>query len=110
MGVDDLCENIQNGDPNLKRSLEVNQNLNNAVGCYRAKLLELKALDNSEYLIDGKLLKTEDPLTDFENIDSEYVPLKKKKKRKIKAGGIKKKKKKKKKGGEKKKKKKKKKK
>merc|ERR1712051_19848 len=43
----------------------------------------------SEYLIDGKVLKTEDPLTDFDNIDSEYVPLKKKKKRKIKAGGIK---------------------
>ena len=87
--VDDLCENIQNGDPDLKRTLEVNQNLNNAVGCYRAKLLELKALDDSEYLIDGKVLKTEDPLTDFDNIDSEYVPLKKKKKNKIKAGGIK---------------------
>ena len=43
----------------------------------------------SEYLIDGKVLKTEDPLTDLDNIDSEYVPLKKKKKRTIKAGGIK---------------------
>ena len=33
--VDDLCENIQNGDPNMDRTLEVKQNLNNAVHCYR---------------------------------------------------------------------------
>merc|ERR1719350_2170737 len=32
--VDDLCENIQNGDPNVNRMLEVNQNLTNAVHCY----------------------------------------------------------------------------
>ena len=74
--VDKLCENIQIGDPDLKRTLEVNQNLNNAVGCYRVKLLELKACsDNS------KAFKTEDPLSDYdyENSDSEYIPLNKKK-------------------------------
>merc|ERR1712228_960732 len=38
--VDDLCEIINNGDPNLERTIEVNQNLNNAVNCYREKLIE----------------------------------------------------------------------
>ena len=36
--VDELCENIKNGDPDNERTLEVNQNLNNAVRCYRSKL------------------------------------------------------------------------
>ena len=37
--VESLCETITNGDPNLQRKLEVNQNLNEAVSCYRVKLL-----------------------------------------------------------------------
>ena len=81
--VDELCENIQNGDPDLKRTLEVNQNLNNAVGCYRVKLVELKA--ESENI---ESFKSENPLSDYENSDSEFIPLKKKK-RKRKADGIK---------------------
>jgi hypothetical protein len=36
--VEELCENIKNGDPDNERTLEVNQNLNNAVSCYRGKL------------------------------------------------------------------------
>ena len=36
--VDELCENIKNGDPDNERTLEVNQNLNDAVSCYRGKL------------------------------------------------------------------------
>jgi hypothetical protein len=47
--VDDLCENIQNGDPNMDRTLEVNQNLNNAVHCYRthyAKNRNKNSVDN----------------------------------------------------------------
>ena len=36
--VDELCEHIKNGDPDNKRTLEVNQNLNHAVSCYRRKL------------------------------------------------------------------------
>ena len=74
--VDELCENIQNGDPDLKRTLEVNQNLNNAVGCYRVKLVELKA--ESENI---ESFKTENPLSDYENSDSEFIPLKKKKRK-----------------------------
>jgi hypothetical protein len=47
--VDELCENIRNGDPDLERTLEVNQNLNNAVNCYRNKLdLEKQILIKSE--------------------------------------------------------------
>ena len=33
--VDDLCNFINNGDQNLERSMEVNENLNYAVSCYR---------------------------------------------------------------------------
>ena len=36
--VDDLCENIKTGDPDINRRLEVNQKLNNAVAFYRSKL------------------------------------------------------------------------
>jgi hypothetical protein len=34
----DLCENIKSGDPDIERTIEVNQNLNNAVTFYRGKL------------------------------------------------------------------------
>ena len=47
--VDNLCESIQNGDPNMDRTLEVNQNLNNAVHCYRthyAKNRNKNSVDN----------------------------------------------------------------
>ena len=37
--VENLCETIANGDACLPRRLEVNQNLNEAVSCYRVKLL-----------------------------------------------------------------------
>ena len=33
--VDELCENISNGDPDIKRSSEINENLVNAVNSYR---------------------------------------------------------------------------
>merc|ERR1712008_207226 len=47
--VDELCENIKNGDPNLERTIEVNENLNNAVSCYRNKI----------FMIDSKIDKNE---------------------------------------------------
>ena len=37
--IDELCDAIRNGDPDLERTLEVNENLNNSVSCYRHKLL-----------------------------------------------------------------------
>ena len=33
--VDELCNKIKNGDPDLERTLEVNQILNYGVNCYR---------------------------------------------------------------------------
>ena len=36
--VDELCENIKTGDPDIKRTEEVTKNLNDAVDCYRNKL------------------------------------------------------------------------
>jgi hypothetical protein len=36
--VDDLCSIINDGDPNLERKVEVIQNLNNDVTCYRTQL------------------------------------------------------------------------
>ena len=33
--VNALCENITNGDPNIARTTEVNQKINEAVDCYR---------------------------------------------------------------------------
>merc|ERR1712008_466235 len=36
--VDELCENIKIGDPDIQRTLEVNKNLNDAVSCYQSKL------------------------------------------------------------------------
>ena len=82
--VDELCENIKNGDPDMERTLKINNNLNNAVGVYRVKLIELKA--ESENI---EPFKTENPLSDYENSDSEFIPLKKKK-RNRKVEGIKK--------------------
>ena len=36
--VDELCENIRNGDPDVERVTEVHQGLNNIMSCYRNKL------------------------------------------------------------------------
>merc|ERR1712190_142024 len=38
--VEDLSILITNGDPNIERTIDVNQNLNNAVNCYREILDE----------------------------------------------------------------------
>ena len=51
--VDEICENIENGDPDTKRSKEVNHNLNNAVISYRNMLdFEKELFDESEYYDD----------------------------------------------------------
>ena len=36
--VDELCENIRNGDPDVERVIEVHQGLNNVMSCYRNQL------------------------------------------------------------------------
>jgi hypothetical protein len=46
--VDDLCDIISNGDTNLVRTIEVNQNLNEAVNCYKNELeVKRQFLDQS---------------------------------------------------------------
>ena len=39
--VEELCEIIKNGDPDLKRTMNVNQKLNDAVDCYRIMSVRL---------------------------------------------------------------------
>ena len=42
--VDELCENIKNGDPDIERVIEVHQGLNNVMSCYRNKLSSEKQI------------------------------------------------------------------
>ena len=79
--VDDLCENIKNGDPDLERTIEVNENLNNAVSCYRNKIFLIDSKvdrnkigtekENEEHFLEGFLPHSEnEPL--FENKIAEF--------------------------------------
>lgn len=85
--VDQLCDSIKNGDPNLERTITVNQNLNNAVSYYRNKL----------FLFDSKLDETRDNIDYYDEFpiyseteyvekdsDTDYEPLIKKKRKKSK--------------------------
>ena len=85
--VDELCDSIRNGDPNLERTITVNQNLNDAVSYYRNKL----------FLFDSKLDETKNNIDDYyeelpiyseteyveKDSDTDYEPLIKKKRKKI---------------------------
>ena len=52
--VDDLCNKIKNGDPDLERTLEVNQILNYGVNCYRqVKLLVQNFITRWHILMRG---------------------------------------------------------
>merc|ERR1719270_2224331 len=72
--VDDLCENIKSGDPNVPRTLVVNQNLNDAVNCYRISMSNeyFRRKRNRDSIKKENLIHTEDQyeLTE-ENIDFE---------------------------------------
>ena len=52
--VNVLCEHIKSGDPDIERTREVNQKLNDAVDCYRIKLDPEKQIfaGSGEYLDD----------------------------------------------------------
>ena len=70
--VDDLCENIKNGDPNINRTLEVNQNLNYAVHCYSNYY---RRYINKISVNKEKLIKSEDQEycdQSEANLESEY--------------------------------------
>ena len=72
--VDELCNEIQIGDPDFKRTIDVNQNLNNAVSCYRLKLMEYKG----EIGLRDDYFKYEIDPPDFMESDPEFKPLTKK--------------------------------
>ena len=72
--VDELCNEIQSGDPDFKRTIDVNQNLNNAVSCYRVKLMEYKG----EIGLRDDYFKYEIDPPDFMESDPEFKPLTKK--------------------------------
>ena len=71
--VDKLCENIKYGDPDLERTMEVNENLNNAVSCYRNKIFLIDSkLDRNEVVIERENEKhfLEDVVPQSENESS----------------------------------------
>jgi len=59
--VDELCDVVRNGDPDLKRTSKVNGNLNNAVSCYRSRLL----------LIDSKHIEMQNNWDNYDNLPQE---------------------------------------
>ena len=65
--INDLCDIISNGDPNLERKVEVIQNLNNDVTCYRNELdvkkQMLEELNDQEYYSDWSIY-------DMENVNA----------------------------------------
>ena len=94
--VDELCDAIRNGDPDFERTLEVNENLNNSVSCYRHKLLFIDSkFDKNEsnagtkkedHFLEDLLPHSENEYFENDNnIDIEYSPkvTKGKKKKKV---------------------------
>ena len=81
--VDELCKNIKNGDPDLERTIKVNENLNTAVSYYRNKL----SLINSKFnnvtetncevdFLEGLLPHSDDEsLLENESADLDYNPI-----------------------------------
>jgi hypothetical protein len=47
--VDDLCNFINNGDSNLERTMEINQNISTAVGFYRNKLHAIDSKPDNDF-------------------------------------------------------------
>ena len=80
--IDELCIYVNNVDQDMERSTEVNNNLNNAVNCYRAKLTEMK--QKPEELDEPDDFKYEfDPPDFLENFST--ITKKKKKKKGLKS-------------------------
>ena len=87
--VNKLCDNIKNGDPDTERTQKVNQNLNDAVNCYRKKLdlknqITLESEDQKNIDYNEDFLSESNNQSDFDtgegkNIDN--VPARSKRKR-----------------------------
>ena len=79
--VNDLCENIKNGDPDIQRTLKVNKNLNDAVSCYRSRLEPTKQIKHESKHQEG--IDYDDIYSEF---DGDYDTNSKKPKRKRRIG------------------------
>jgi hypothetical protein len=71
--VDELCDDIKNGDPDIERMLQVNLNLNNAVSCYKSMLCLRKKTfvqKKNQELVNHKTREIIQPYQcDYEYID-----------------------------------------
>ena len=77
--VDELCENIKTGDPDTKRSEDVNLKLKSAVDCYRSKFntekeifVEIETVENYDEKGQGTL-KIRRPWTDDEFNSTDFL-------------------------------------
>ena len=81
--VDVLCYIINNGDPNIKRTVKVIQVLNNAINCYKNKVNEEDIIENKEYFDqDVELSGSENESNEYGDKDTDYAPPKELLKRK----------------------------
>ena len=82
--VDELCENIKNGDPDIERVIEVHQGLNNVMSCYRNKLSPEKQIliksEAQEYYNLDEHLVLDSHNGQFEEADGDEVQKEEKKK------------------------------
>ena len=76
--VDELCESIKNGDPDLERVIEVHQGLNNVMSCYRNTLSSekqflIKSEDQEHYNLDEHTVLDNGQFEEAAS-DNDYVP------------------------------------
>ena len=78
--VNELCENIKNGDPDIERVIEVHQGLNNVMSCYRNTLSPEKQIliksEAQEYynLDEHTILHPDNGQFEEADSDNDYVP------------------------------------
>ena len=81
--VDVLCYIINNGDPNIQRTVKVIQVLNNAINCYKNKVNQEDIIENKDYFDNYEDLSgSENESNEYADKDTDYVPQKELLKRK----------------------------
>ena len=81
--VDVLCYIINNGDPNIQRTVKVIQVLNNAINCYKNKVNEQDIIENKEYFDNYEEVSgSENESNEYGDKDTDYHPPKELLKRK----------------------------
>ena len=74
--VDVLCYIINNGDPNIQRTVKVIQVLNNAINCYKNKINEEDIIENKKYFDDNyeEVSGSENESNEYGDKDIDYAP------------------------------------